>query len=522
MPSRNLEPGQYQLGDFVFGAGTQFNVEEFEVAGWEVNVQDSQAQLSDELRFGSDSFRPNPIQIAMTASRNRVLSNVTALLKNPVDMNFENDRHIGDFTREWRADEIRKNWGALKPLYVCRPDGHTVMVYGRPGKLAVSREFPHSLTRKIVAEFRRSDTLAYNEFEWFVQARAGEKPLVLRSSRLKQGDAPSWVRLLLVGPMTRPIINIGDITVELDHELEAGEIVEISSYPWQRRVVRLNDGLNLAAKLVRPYLEHIAFDVDKPYEFSWNATDVNTQKEERSFGDYSNTAEGLPSADWYPTVYSSGTGQYKVLNGRLVWEDDGNQDRLGVSVFKLPTMTSYQLVGFTAATPSEIGPLMEDATHRILGCVKDSAASEYLFWEIGPTEFWFGYHKDGVDQRLSEKYKLDGLMNVLRYILRDSLFGELFGSVDDWKYEAEFGTGAGTVSSTLRINDVHTYTFTASDVSFGVSGNTLAGLGMKATNRVLGQSTPGEVSDFWVRDNQIEPINVSGVYLFWRDVWQNI
>lgn len=520
MTARNLEPGQYQIGSFVFGSGTQFNVEDFVIAGWEVNVQDSQASLSDELRFGSDSFRPNPIQITMTAQRNRVLPNVAGMLSNPKELNFSWDRHIGDFTREWRADEIRKEWGALKPLYVCRPDGSTVQVYGRPGKLAVSRESPHSLTRNIVAEYRRSDTLAYNEFEWYLQVRDGESKTVFRNSFFDQGDAPCWLRFILVGPMEHPIIQLGTTTIELDYELEPGDIVEINSYPWSRRCIRVNDGLNLSAYLVSPYLEKLNFPVDQPIELSWNATGANEQSETRDFSNYSNTSEGLPTSDWFATDYSSGTGQYKLVGGELVWEDDGNDDRLATSIFKLPTVTPYQLVSANLATLPE-GPLFgaEECTNRLIG-QSNAAGTEYMYWDISYSYFWYGYHKNGVDYQLSPRYEFTSFGSVWKKFW-DDLWADIFQTSVDWKIEAEFGTGAGLLTSTLRINDSHVYSFKNTS-GIGLTENLYTGIGMRATSRFAGQSTPGKWSNFHMRDNNPEPANVSSVYMFWRDAWQNI
>lgn len=531
MPSRNLEPGQYQLGNSVFGYGTPFPVEEFDIGGWEVNAQDYQAQLADETRFGSDSFKPNPIQITMHFEGNRALDHVAALVDSTKELNFANDRKIGEFTREWRADEVRKAWGALKPLYVCRPDGTVVQLFGRPGKLAVSRQNPHSLVRNILAEYRRSDTLCYSDFEWYHQLRVGEQITVYRAMDQDQGDAPSWIRILLVGPMTHPIINIGDKQVELDHELEVGEIVEISSYPWQRRVIRLNDGVNLSPKLVTPRLETLNFDVEMPVIMSWNATDTNANVELEDLGGYSNTTEGLPTAQWFPTVYSTGTGSYKMVSGKLEWIDAGSQERLGVSIFKQPTLTSYQLVGMTLATPAEFSITNDpEATNRIIGR-SNSTGTEYFFWEIGYTEVWFGYHLNGVDTRLSKVYYLHAVWNTLSRLL-EGAFNLIFGTNRlNWNYDAEFGTGSENLSSVLRINDVRVLEFNSTDAGLTQllsDTNKYTGIGMKATSRVLGQSTPGSVSEFRMRDNSIdvpgggENVDVSGIYLFWRDAWQNI
>ena len=97
---RNLEPGQYQIGDFVFGFGTLFNVEDFDIGGYEVNNQDFQVTASDEIRFGKDSFKPLPIQLIVNARENRLLPNIAALTSETREFHFENDRTAGSFVKK--------------------------------------------------------------------------------------------------------------------------------------------------------------------------------------------------------------------------------------------------------------------------------------------------------------------------------------------------------------------------------------------------------------------------------------
>ncbi|AYN57972.1 minor tail protein [Mycobacterium phage Fowlmouth] len=522
--SRNLEPGQYQLGDFVFGYGTLFSVETFDPMGYDVNVQDYQSQLSDEIRFGSDSLKPLPIQLEINAFSNRLLGNIASLTGDTRELNFENDRRIGEFTREWRADEIRGKWGELKPLHICRKDGRVVQVFGRPGKLAVSKPDREGM-RKVVAEFRRSDTLYYNDFEWYLQVREGEVATVYRPYELDMGDGDSWLRFLIVGPMKNPIIQVGSITINLVHELEPGEIVEISSYPWARRAIRLNDGLSLNAKVTQPYLEKLSFPPNTPIKVSWNATDTNTQIELVDFSEEFETEEGLNPDDWTETTYQGSTdGGWKIDNGVLTWDDSGNGNRSATSIFNKPSLTPYQSVGMTLATPPE-GSLLgsEECSNRIIGRSNEDG-TEYLYWDLTYTKAWFGHHKDGEDTILSEIYSLPRVMNLLQTIL-GALFGPIFGSGlpnNNWKYDVEFGTGAGEFSSTLKINDHFGVTFTPESELEIPSANLYTGLGMRATTRALGQSTPGTVSEWHMRDNSPEPIDVSAVYMFWRDAWQNL
>lgn len=543
MPSNNLEPGQYQLGDFVFGFGTLFTVENFDIGGYDVTVQDYQAQLSDETRFGSDSLKSLPIQLIVNAFENRALPNVVALTGDATELNFDSDPTVGQFTREWRADDIRKNWGSLKPLYICRKDGRVVQVYGRPGKCQVSRPDREN-ARKITAEFRRSDTLCYTDFEWFTQVRDGEEITVWRSSEMEQGDAPCWVRFFLVGPMNNPTITFGDLQIVLNYELEYGDIVEISSYPWERRAIRLNDGLSLNAYVTQPYLEKIIFDIDKPVQLRFDATDTNKQIEEEDFATYTPTTEGLDtSGKWSTSQYSTGTGKWRIQSGKLVWDDSGNQTRTVSAIYTdAQTITPYQTVGFTTDHPAEEALGGGEPTNRIIGR-SNASGTEYYYWDISYTTAWFGYHKPDGTERILKEFELRKPIRILRRILNNftTIFGGSGNPSDGWQYDADFGTGQHILGSNLHINNVKVLTFDPTPKKHlniqssstspiydpfidlpHLTENKYTGIGMRANFRNLGQSTPAGLTEFHMRDNPVVPLNVSSVYMMWRDAWQNI
>lgn len=269
-----LKPGQFQIGNFVFGRDTLFNVEKMEILGYDVSVQDFQTPSSDVLRFGSDSLKPLPIQFSINAFSNRTLGNVAALTRTG-PQSFSSDPTVLQFVQEWKSDATRQNWGELKPLLFCRDDGSVVMVFGRPGKMAVSLFDPTKSCRKIVAEFRRSDTLAYSAVEKVVTP-TGTPQTVARSSVAGMGNAPSWLRFLLTGPMSYPIIQLGWTTVQLSAAIQEGDVVEISSYPWARRVISLGDGLSYAAAYTSETpLSKLLFAADTVTMLSWNATGTN-------------------------------------------------------------------------------------------------------------------------------------------------------------------------------------------------------------------------------------------------------
>lgn len=537
--SNNLEPKQYQLGDFVFGEGTMFPVETFDVGGYDVNVQDFQIGSSDELRFGQDTLKPLPIQITMTALNNWQLPNIASLVNETREFHFENDRKVDAFVREWRADTQRMQWGELKPLMICRPDGSVVLVYGRPGKIAVSKPMGHNTYRKIVAEYRRSDTLAYSEQEWFLSASPNTTKIVARSSKAGMGSAASWLRFILIGPMTHPIINLGlGQPIELDHELNVGDVVEISGYPWARRVIDLNTGQNLSAKLVSPYLDQLKLDIDTAVELSWTATDINATVETRDFSTYPNGTVIQDFTVRYVDEDAGAAGTVSVSNGKIQWNDSGNKNRLANITFNEPTVTGYQRVGFqmVGSAESSILGFTDECANRIYGrCNEDG--TEYLFWDITYSRLRFGFFKDGKSNYISPVYEIPRL----RWFFEDiwgnflSTFGQAEYQGPDWTYEAEFGTGAGQAWSSLWINGhlmVNFIGVVPGDINNGATSGVptffddnhlLSGISMRATPRVAGQSTPGAVSKFWVSDNPppevAQNLNVSKVFMLWRDAW---
>ena len=263
-----LEVGQYKIGNLVMGPYTPFKIESIDIANYEINAQDFQTQSSDELRFGTDTLKPAPIQLTINVLANRPLHNIRGLINQNSTMTF-NEPTLSDLQREWRAEDIRFQWGALKPLLFCGTDGITRQFYGRPGK------FTYKMQRQVrsdyyqaIAEFRRADTLCYSDTEYYVTL--SNTPTNYTRVR---GDAPSWVRFLITGPVTNPVIDFGAQQLSLDTVIPAGKLVEISSYPWARRIVN-SDGLSLAAynSSADPYLDKIKFQAGVTTQISWTGT----------------------------------------------------------------------------------------------------------------------------------------------------------------------------------------------------------------------------------------------------------
>jgi hypothetical protein len=59
--NRNLERGQYQLGDLIMGPYTPFKVESIDIGNYDMNAQDTQKQMSSEIDFGQDTLKPAPL-----------------------------------------------------------------------------------------------------------------------------------------------------------------------------------------------------------------------------------------------------------------------------------------------------------------------------------------------------------------------------------------------------------------------------------------------------------------------------
>ena len=276
MATRNLEPGQFQIGDLIMGEWTLYKVESVDIGNYDVNVQDSQSAASNELTFGIDTFKPAPMTLTIHVMINKVLENVVALTNSSKIFNFEDDPGLDDLQSEWRAEETLMEWGEMKPLYFCAADGIVRQFFGRPGKFSYTKPRivgPEYYT--CTAEFRRADTLAFSEQEWYVEF----EPNAPQTISLTNGTAPSWVRFLIYGPANHPVINFGDKQIELDWDIAAGKAVEITSYPWLGRRVVDSDGLSLAAYLIingDPYLDKVRFFNKTSKLISWNATGLDS------------------------------------------------------------------------------------------------------------------------------------------------------------------------------------------------------------------------------------------------------
>lgn len=267
---RNLIPGQIQIGNLIAGTGTNVFIENFDVKPYDVNNQDYQIPRTDEKRFGFDQLAPTTIEFQFNVLNNWLLPEFEGTIPNF----WAEMSKVSDLAREWRFDEGRYLWGSMKALFVCGDDGVSKVIYGRPGQFGSQKTTTKSLWTPCIAEFRRADTLAYSVYEYGIGLNSDTDPDYLERT---DGDTETWFRLIIVGPMTNPVITVGEHEIALNYELEENEIVEISSYPWQRRIVN-NERVNLADRMVGStlYLDRLRLPVGQEIALRWTSDEFNT------------------------------------------------------------------------------------------------------------------------------------------------------------------------------------------------------------------------------------------------------
>lgn len=274
MTYKNLVPGQWQIGDIVMGYGTNIKMESVDVKPYDIDDQDYQVSLADEKRFGLDSFKPTTIEFTMQVLHNRLLPE----FENDIPNFWHNMPNINMLAREWRGDSIRRNWGQMTPMYVCsKLDGIPKIIFGRTGQFGATHddEYNKGEVIKALGEFRRADTLAYALEESGFELALNQDPVYLTRDG---GDGPdSWLRVLMYGPIDKPVVTIGDQQIEFDITLPEGKVIEVSSYPWQRRAVD-SDRTNLSASLIGKtvYLDQLKIPYKVPTPIKWTTRSINT------------------------------------------------------------------------------------------------------------------------------------------------------------------------------------------------------------------------------------------------------
>lgn len=303
-----LLPGQYQIGDLVFGKGTVYPVESVEMQSYTVQAQDSQLIRSDEMQFGFDNFQPAPIIFKMGVLDFRSVPNMASLTGTASFNGSSMDQALGKLAQAWRGEGYRSSWGGMMPLKYCERDGRVLVWYGRPRKFQTTKRSSKSSFFTVNAEFQRADTLVYEDTENIIEVTRTSNPSFIYRDT---GQADSWLRILGYGPLTRPIITIGDQQVDLDITVADGEAFEVNSYPWSRRAIK-SDGTNISARLIgsTQYLDRLVLPANSLTPVRWTSSDVNTWVPDLANVSWSETIQDLK----FYTLPSS----FTTLGGKAV------------------------------------------------------------------------------------------------------------------------------------------------------------------------------------------------------------
>lgn len=255
----SLKEGQFQLGSVVFGKNSMIKIIGVEQIGYEMTPGDYSVPQSDEIRFRRDYVKPGVVQFQLAVLDNYMLEGMSAFGGGGnVNLGVVGAELLEQFKAEWRADDIRKNWGWVKPL-TYRAEGYNRILYGRPRNLSASRLKSKNGWYDITCSYQLADSLSYEEQFSSIAVEdttaAGTNPVNLVRGI---GKAPAWLRAYVTGPLNSPVIDLGPHKITLDYNIPAGQIVEINSFPWERRCIT-SSGLNIGAKLIAdsPYLEDL-------------------------------------------------------------------------------------------------------------------------------------------------------------------------------------------------------------------------------------------------------------------------
>lgn len=370
-----LKPFQYQLGSVVFGRDTDIIIKNIAIQPYNVNSQDFQLVRSDEVRFGIDTLAPSTILFELSVLNNYALETMEDLTgESTSDSILGQSRSLlSSLADEWKAVDTRRSWGAMQPLLFCDSDGVVRQIYGRPGK------FTHAASRRgqqwidVQAEFRRADTYAYSNEEKSIEIFRGDNPVWFN----QDGDAPAWFRILFYGPVTNPTVTVGAQQFYVETEIDSSTVLEISSYPWARRIVDDN-GVNHRTKLrgATQYLDELRISPKDKAPIRWTDPGVGLA-----------TWSEIESTKWEPNPWFGGPIQipwdtYTRVRGQKVgWSGNRNDggflsSQLGEGVIvdgvhSFQTANQFAQVSICSADENFLGINIADG--RTMMCVLGNA-----------------------------------------------------------------------------------------------------------------------------------------------------
>jgi len=166
----------------------------------------------------------------------------------------------------WEDERFRSDPDFMAVLRTCEA-GRTRRCYGRPRDYA---EAVGSLTAQghtpVVAAFDLIDDRWYDDVDsstrlTMVPTRSAGlvAPLTTPLASTRRGEAsgrfaiagtrPTWVRARFHGPVTNPVLRIGDLRIGLRTTIPFDEAIIFDSRPWVRSVYRESDGATMAGRI---------------------------------------------------------------------------------------------------------------------------------------------------------------------------------------------------------------------------------------------------------------------------------
>lgn len=274
MVYKNLIPGQWQIGDLVLGKGTNIKIIDIDVKPYDINDQDYQRSRSDEKNFGQDQFTPTTIEFKMLVLHNRLLPSFEGIIPNF----WHSMPTLEDLAYEWRGEDVRHRWGQMKPMYVCsKIDDRPKIIFGRPGQFTPTQNdyMNGGEVVEVLAEFRRGDTFAYSLTESIALLTQASPTITINGT---SGKGPSWIRVLLQGPINHPILTFTNmyqqtapVVIDVNYNVPSNAQIEINAEPWSRRIITVDaNPISLSANLTgtTPYLDRLRFNFDSSISIS--------------------------------------------------------------------------------------------------------------------------------------------------------------------------------------------------------------------------------------------------------------